>query len=335
VLPLRAVARLQQRTRFSTLSGLFASGLFACGGGAPSKVQQASSQPEPIKAPALALDAGNPVLSEVVPTPENERRILEYLPSAYGIVIHLSLNKLESSEFFNRYESTLLGSLGSQRQAVVSKCHFDPLLDIESVTLAVDFRNGNSPEVIIALTTSLGATRIEECVVATGGTVGPGHYDSGNEKMGFYWPTEEVLLLSDKKTSEEMAKELQAGSSLDNPTLMEFLSRTDRNATLWGAGTIPSAVAASMGSFGGIPKGFVVRGSVWAGIDLSMELSFATTKEADSLMSLLKMGLASAGQSSPARELIAATDIEQLGTVIRLDAQLSPSLSGELLKELQ
>lgn len=298
-------------------------------------MQKASSQPEAVQAKAVPQDAGNPVATDVVPTPENERRILEYLPSAYSFVLHLSLSKLEASELFTRHESTLLGSLETQRQSVIKKCHFDPLLDFETATLAVDLSNTNSPDTIIALTTSLGATRLEECVVAMGGSVKAGHYDFAGDTLAFYWPTEDVVLLSDEKNSEEMMRQLRDGRSLDNPQLMEFLSRTDRNATAWGAGSIPSALAGMLSTFGGAPRGFVMRGSVWAGIDLSLELSFATSKEADALMNMIKMGLNSSGQSSPFRELIAAIQVEQMGTLIRLDAQLSPNLSGALLKELQ
>lgn len=335
MLPLRAVARLQQRSRFSFLSLVIAA-FSACGGSSPAKTQQASALPEPVKAPIAAVDAGNAVATAVVATPESERRILEYLPSAYGLVVHLSLKKLEASEFFNRHGSTLLGSLESQRQAMIKSCHFDPLLDFETATVAVDLSNTNSPDAIIALTTSLGATRVEECVVAMGGTLKMGEYHlGGGETMAFYWPTEDVVLLSREKTSEEIMLELRDGTSLDNPQLMEFLSRTDRNATMWGGGTIPSSLGAGLSSFGGVPQGFVVRGSVWAGIDLSLEVSFATTENANSMMAMVKMGLSSAGQTSPFRELVAAIDVEQHGSLIRLDAQLSPDLSGAILKELQ
>jgi hypothetical protein len=285
---------------------------------------------------AATLDAGNPVASDVVRAPENERRILEYIPSTYEFVVHLSLNKLEASELFNRHESRLLGSLETQRQAVISSCHFDPLLDIETITLAIDLKNGNAPEVLFALSTALGATRIEECVVALGGKVSGGVYDLGGDTMSFYWPTDDVLLLSDKKSSEDMMLELRAGRALDNPQLMEVLSRTDRLATMWGAGTISSALATSLSMLGVAPKSFVVRGSVWAGVDLTLELSFPTDKDANGMMNMIKMALgSSSGQASPFRELIEAIDVEQFGSLIRFEAQLSPELTGELLRELQ
>jgi len=328
------VATLHRKPSLSTVAVAVAA-LSACGGGPASRVEQASSQPESVAA-VTTLDAGNPVASEVVRAPENERRILEYIPSTYGFVVHLSLNKLEASQLFNRHESMLLGSLETQRQTVIKNCHFDPLLDIETITLAIDLRNGNSPEVLFALSTALGATRLEECVVALGGNVSEGAYDVGGDTMSFYWPTEDVLLLSDKKSSDDMMLELRAGRSLDNPQLMEVLSRTDRLATMWGAGTISNAVAANLSVLGVVPKSFVVRGSVWAGVDLTLELSFATDKDANGMMNMIKMGLGnSSGQASPFRELIEAIDVEQFGTLIRLEAQLSPELSGELLKELQ
>ena len=145
-----------------------------------------------------------------------------------------------------------------------------------------------------------------------------------------------MILLSDKKRSEDMMLELRAGRALDNPQLMEVLSRTDRLATMWGAGTIPSALAANLSMLGVVPKSFVIRGSVWAGVDLTLELSFPTDKDANGMMNMIKMAFGnSSSQASPFRELIEAIDVEQSGTLIRLEAQLSPELSGELLKELQ
>tara|TARA_R110002073_G_scaffold332410_1_gene518254 strand:+ start:46441 stop:47418 length:978 start_codon:yes stop_codon:yes gene_type:complete len=311
--------------------------MLACGGSGPA-VQQASSKPEPVAPPIAEVAAQGAAqgaaVSQVAPSLKSERRILEYLPSAYGVVIHLSLRKLESSELFTRHETSLLGSFGKERQAMIDTCHIDPMLDFETITFAIDLQSG-SPSLLIALTTPLGATRVEECLVAMGGTITAKHYDSGDEKMGYHWPTQDVLLLSPERSSDEIRQSLLAGTALDNPGLMEYLSRTDRNATLWGGGSIPSAVAAGLASFGGTPQGFVVRGSAWAGIDLSVEMSFATSKAADTMMSMLKMGTSSIGQSSPAREVIEATTIEQLDRTIRVDAQLSPSLADELFKMLK
>lgn len=317
--------------KLSTLSVVLST-MVACGGSA-STVQQASSQPEPVAPPVAEVAAQDAAVDRAAPPLKSERRILEYLPSAYGVVIHLSLSKLEASELFTRHETSLLGSFEKERQAMIDTCHIDPMLDFETITFAIDLQSG-SPSLLMALTTPLGATRVEECLVAMDGTITAEHYDSGDEKMGYHWPTQDVLLLSPERSSDEIRQSLLAGTSLDNQGLMEYLSRTDRNATLWGGGAIPSVVAAQMASFGGIPKGFVVRGSAWAGIDLSVEMSFATSKEADSMMSMLKMGTSSVGQSSPARELIEATTIEQLGETVRVDAQLSPSLADELVKML-
>ena len=305
--------------------------LWSCGG-KPAAVT-AGGQAETIEAPPAAA-TGNPVAAEVVATPESERRILEYVPMAYGVLAHISLSKVEASEFFNTHESTLLRGLEAKRQAVVQACHFDPMLSLETVTFGLDMQNQSTPDLIGAITTSLGASRIEDCVRAMGGTVEAGRYKIGGSSVAAYWPTDDVLLLSSEKTSEEMKQGLRAGRALDNPVLMQYLSRTDRHATAWGGGGIPSAVASSLGGLGGIPVGFVLRASLWAGLDVSLEISFNDKAAAEGMANMLRMGLRSAGQSSPMRELIEAVEIDQIGPTLRLDAQFSPELAAALLKEL-
>ncbi len=300
------------------------------------KVQTASAQPEPVAPPApvvVPIDAGTPVEAEVLAPPTiRERRILEYIPSEYDLVLHLSLDKLLDSEFFRRHEKALLVEVEDERENIIKKCQLDPMSDFDSLTLAVNLSTSD-PEVLFALSTPMGASRIDECVRAAGGKSEAGAYTIDGDDIGFYWPSEDVVLLSGDKSSEEIRYALRTGRALDNPGLMEFLSRTDRHATMWGAGIVPPALASSMNGFGGVPRGFVVRGSAWAGIDLSAELVFDSRDEADKMMNLLKMGLSTAGQDPPFNDLLDSIDTEQIGTSITIDAHISPKLAGELVDE--
>ncbi|MCP4446124.1 MAG: hypothetical protein GY811_12375 [Myxococcales bacterium] len=306
-------------------------GLASCGGGGRGAVLKAGSQVEVV---VPTMDAGNPVAAEVVAVVDGERQILEYVPGAYGLILHLSLAKVEASEFFGRHESTLLRTLGEQRQRVVKLCQFAPMIDISTVTLGIDLRSKNSTGVLLVLSTSVGATRIEDCVRALGGKTTPDHYELDGDKFGYYWPAEDVLLLSGESNSEELVLALRSGRALDNPSLMQLLSRADRHATLWGAGSIPRSIAGAIAGLAGAPTGFVVRGSLWAGLDVSLELSFASKDDAAGMMKMLGLALKSSGQSSPFKELVAAIEFEQLDTVLRVDVQLSPDLAAALLKQL-
>lgn len=325
---------LVQRTTTPFVLVAFLGTLLACGGGATKEVVQASAQPEAVtKKPAT--DAGNPVVPDLAASYENERRILEYIPQAHGVVLHLSLAKTEASEFFGRHEDTILGGLEKHRQEVAKVCQFDPMLDIETITVGADLQTLGSADAVFALTTQLGATRIEECIGLLGGKVESGRYVIGGDSLGYYWPTEDVLVLSPGKTSEEIMLSLRAGRALDNATLMQYLSRTDPHATLWGAGIIPASLSSMLTGIGGTPTAFVVRGSLWAGIDFSMELTFNSEKEASALKTMLDTAFRSMGQPAPIGDLIAAIELEQLGPVLRFDAQLSPELAATVLKELQ
>lgn len=310
-------------------------GALACGGGQAPGVQRASSQVETVEA-STSIDAGNPVATEVATVPDNERRILDYVPGRYSMLLNLSLTKLVTSEFFTTHESTLFGDLERQRQEVVSICHFDPVLDIQAATVGLDIAaGGNAPEAIFALTTSIGATQVEQCVVALGGTVAEGRYTLGGDSMAYYWPTEDILLLSTDRNAEELRTDLQASRAIDNGDLMQYLSRTDRHATLWGGGAISQTAAAALGGMAGTPTGFVLRGSMWAGVDLNLELSFKTGKDADGVMNLIKMALSASGQSPLAGDIVNAIDTELVGETIRVDAQFSPELSTRILEELK
>lgn len=325
---------MQRKPRSLLLSAL-AAGLVSCGGGsAKPKVQEASAQPE-VVASKPAADAGNPVSIEVESTPSVERRILEYIPATYGLVLHLSLAKLEASEFFGTHESTLLGWFDEERQRIAKTCQLDPVLDVESITLGVDLKSMASADTVFAIATGLGATRVEDCIRAMGGKVEAGRYEIDGDLIGAYWPTEDVLLLSEGKSSEELMLELQKGRSLDNAALMQHLSRTDRNATLWGAGSIPSALSGIMGGMGSAPTAFVMRGNAWAGVDFSLEVSFATADEARQMKSMLDMALGSTRQSSPMGDVLAAIDIDQVDSKLFVDAQLSPQLAAKLIEELK
>jgi len=313
--------------------------LLGCGGGSASAVVAPSPAVEvvPARVPAPAAPVVESVpqpYDNVIAQPPSERRILGYIPKAYGVLLHVSLTQVESSEFFARHGSELLGDLEPHRQTVISKCNFDPMRGIESVTVGLDLVNMGASGTIVALTTNMGAARLEACVRDLGGKVLNNAFEIDGKTISTFWPSQDVLLMSAEKSSDEMRKELSAGSSLDNPTLMEHLSRTDRHATAWGGGVIPSSVGAMLGGFGGTPVGFVARASLWAGLDVTLEVAFKNDSDAAAMVKMATLGLASSGKASPMRELAESVEVEQVGPIMRIDAQLSPDVAELLFKEL-
>ncbi len=295
----------------------------ACGGG--TQLQEPSSKIE-VVAPAPA----KPNHSPLVAPRASEDDLLAYTPNLYSLVFHVSIAKLRISEFYVQHESRILGKVAARRQAVIAACKFDPVMDMEGVSLGLMFPTN----AVLVVSTKLGSTRIEDCIRAMGGTVTNGRYEVGDWHANAYWPTPNVVLLSDRKTSVDLKNELLTGTVLDSPVLMEVLGQADRSATLWGGGTIPGQLSSMMP--GGGPDGLVVRGSLWAGLDATIELFFDDEEGAKATQSMIDLALqGDVDPSAPMYELLEAVEVQQMGAAILLDVQLSPELTESLLEEVR
>jgi hypothetical protein len=272
-----------------------------------------------------------PVAAPVATTNPYARTLgdpLGFLPRDAEIVVHLDATALRRTQLWARIEPALLEKAAGQLEPLRRICGFDPIQQIERMTLGVRVAASSEGVLVIA---GLDRTQLMGCMVRVAKSSPQTLRIERNVVLAARSPDEKPLAFTfvdanllvvvigpEAMTADSVRALLGAGAPLrGNERVMEMFGRIIEPHHAWGIVDGSGKALASLGALGGVPAALLGTIDAPAGATAQAVIHMKVDTEAASLATLLR------GQAQAIGTMVDKVEIKQDGVDVIVDLGLT------------